>query len=94
MKTPRVTLLVRFIGFVPALPALLQAHPGHNAASGGAAGLVHALSSVDHLLAIAGLLGLGLAVGVWARRLPSVARRLGGGRLALLALGRLLTRIN
>lgn len=92
MKTPCVTRLVRLIGFVPALPALLQAHPGHSAGSDGVAGLVHVLSSVDHLLAIASLLGLGIAVGFWVRRLLSVAPRLGGGRLALLALGRLLTR--
>lgn len=41
------------------LPAL--AHPGHEAASGFAAGLLHPLTGIDHLLAL-------LAVGLWSRQ--------------------------
>lgn len=93
MKTPRVIRLVRFIGFVPVLPAILQAHPGHHAASDGVGGLWHSLSSPDHLLVIASVLGLGLAVGLWARRLSLFARRSSVGSRARLVLGRLLTRV-
>lgn len=42
-----------------ALPAM--AHPGHEAASGFAAGLLHPLTGLDHLLAL-------LAVGLWSRQ--------------------------
>lgn len=93
MKTPRVLCVVRCHILALACPALLQAHPGHGAGSDGAAGLLHSLTSLDHLLVIAGLLGLGLAVGWWARRLPLVARWLGGGGRTLLVLGRRLTRV-
>ncbi len=93
MKTPRVLHFVRCSAFALACPALLQAHPGHGLGSDGVAGLWHSLSSLDHLLVIASLLGLGLAVGCWARRRPLVARRLGGGNRTLLVLGRLLTRV-
>lgn len=60
-----------------ALPAL--AHPGHEAATGFGAGLLHPLTGLDHLLAL-------LAVGMWSRQqrhgvvLPPVC-------LVLMALG-------
>lgn len=45
-------------GLMTALPAL--AHPGHGGASGIAAGLLHPLTGLDHLLAL-------LALGLWSR---------------------------
>ena len=44
------------------LPALAHAHPGHELATTFAAGLLHPLSGIDHLLAM-------LAIGVWAAQL-------------------------
>ncbi len=48
------------------LPALALAHPGHELQSGFAAGIMHPVSGIDHLVAM-------LAVGMWAAQL--------GGRL-------------
>ena len=65
-RTARRLLAVAATGlaaFGLALPAL--AHPGHEAVTGGAtgfaAGLLHPLSGLDHLLAL-------LAVGMWSRQ--------------------------
>lgn len=61
--TLRGKTILRLVGWTTiallaaALPA--AAHPGHGAASGFAAGVVHPLSGLDHLLAM-------VAVGLWA----------------------------
>jgi urease accessory protein len=56
-KAMRFVALAAVLGLV-ALPAL--AHPGHGGDSGFAAGLLHPLTGLDHLLAL-------LAVGLWGR---------------------------
>ena len=49
------------LGAVLLLPSLALAHPGHDH-TGAAAGLMHPLSGVDHILAM-------LAVGIWAAQI-------------------------
>jgi urease accessory protein len=53
--------LAALAGMMLALPA--AAHPGHVDGSGLAAGLLHPLTGLDHLLAL-------LAVGLWSRQQP------------------------
>jgi urease accessory protein len=48
------------------VPALAQAHPGHDAGAGFATGLMHPLGGVDHLLAL-------VAVGLLAARMGGKA---------------------
>ena len=48
--------------FTLALPVLAQAHPGHDAGVGFAAGALHPLGGMDHLMAL-------LAVGLLAGRM-------------------------
>jgi urease accessory protein len=60
------------------LPAIADAHPGHELAMTFAQGLMHPLSGVDHLLAM-------LAIGLWTAQLPGRLRWiLPSGLLALL----------
>jgi urease accessory protein len=54
---PRIAFL-----FAAALPALAQAHPGHDAGVGFASGALHPLNGIDHLLAL-------VAVGLLAARM-------------------------
>jgi urease accessory protein len=49
------------------VPAMAGAHPGHAAATGAVAGLLHPLTGIDHLLAM-------LAVGIWSVQLGGRAR--------------------
>jgi urease accessory protein len=60
MKNPMRCAAMAGLAFLAtALPA--AAHPGHGAGTGLAAGLLHPLTGVDHLLAL-------LALGMWSRR--------------------------
>ena len=75
------------LSFQPILSALL-AHPGHAPASGFAAGLVHPLGGLDHLLAMVavGLLAVRLRSGspaaLWALPAVFIASLVAGGALA------------
>jgi urease accessory protein len=77
MKIAMRYMAAGIAGLTMALPAL--AHPGHGGESGFAAGMLHPLSGLDHLLAL-------LAVGLWSR-----GQRHGAGMppvfLLLMALG-------
>src|SRR5690242_13426774 len=66
MKIPtrsrRIALLC-----VALLPALAQAHPGHDAGGSFVAGVIHPLTGVDHLLALVAAGALGWRMGGRAR---------------------------
>jgi urease accessory protein len=55
---------------VALLPALAQAHPGHDATIGFASGVMHPLTGIDHLLALIAV-GL-LAARMGGRALPAI----------------------
>ncbi|MEO8062178.1 MAG: HupE/UreJ family protein [Pseudomonadota bacterium] len=66
---------------IAALPALAQAHPGHDAGISFASGAMHPLTGIDHLLAL-------LAVGLLAARMGGRALlAIPAAFLALLAVG-------